>query len=178
MSGKWLARFAADPREGGAVPLVPIVPLGRGTRAIGTNGTIGTRPLQRRSGLETFRWGDQDLSETGPELDPTEVNEREAMAVEGGVPATFARTFAVFQLARPAGVSRDCWELAINDAGRFLDTWGHEAERLGWSAPDVIGPSRHALVWALNGARVTRLTTTTATLSDGRTFTRAERAVA
>ncbi len=94
------------------------------------------------------------------------------MALEGGVPATFARAFALLQLAPPAGVSLDRWERAIDDAGVFLDAWGHEAERLGWTAPDVVGPGPHTLAWVLDGARVSHLTATTATLSDGRTFSR------
>ncbi len=102
---------------------------------------------------------------------------REAMALEGGVPATFARAFAALQLSRPATVSAARWERAINDAGLFLDAWGSEAERLGWASGDVLGPSTdgRSLAWTLDGARVSTLTTETALLDDGRTFRRTAR---
>ncbi|KAA2241156.1 hypothetical protein [Salinarimonas soli] len=89
------------------------------------------------------------------------------MALEGGVPALYARAFAVLQVVQPAGVDLDHWHRAINDAGLLLDARGDEAERLGWPDADVI-----ALAWALNGASVSTLTTTTARLSDGRTIER------
>jgi hypothetical protein len=125
----------------------------------GTNVSADIRAFPRHENSPDF-----------PDVDA--VLEREALALEGGVPATFARAFAVLQLARPAGVSRDRWEQAINDAGLFLDAWGHEAERLGWSAPDVVGPGYRALASVLDGARVSNLTATTAIFSDGRTFSR------
>jgi hypothetical protein len=49
------------------------------------------------------------------------------MALEGGVPALYAEAFARMQVAEP-------YSPAVDDAGRFLDAWGSEAERLGWSA--------------------------------------------
>ena len=81
------------------------------------------------------------------------LDEREAMALEGGVSSTFARLFAVLQVARPASVNEDRWYQAINDAGLFLDEWGQIAERLGWSARDLIGPAYTpaALAWSLQG---------------------------
>ena len=69
----------------------------------------------------------------------------------------------------------DRWYEAINDIGIFLDCWGRTAERLGWTARDIIGPqfTPRALAWALKGARVVSLTRTTACLSDSRIFIRA-----
>lgn len=103
-----------------------------------------------------------------------DLEEREAMALEGGVPSVFAQMFAALQVARPASVDEQRWYEAINDIGIFLDGWGHTAAQLSWTARDIIGPqfTSRALAWALQGARVVSLTRATACLSDGRTFTR------
>jgi hypothetical protein len=103
-----------------------------------------------------------------------DLEEREAMALEGGVTPAFARVFAALQVARPASVDEFRWYQAINDGGVFLDTWDRTAEQLGWSARDIIGPqfTPTALVWALQGAQVIGLTATSARISDGRMFVR------
>lgn len=107
--------------------------------------------------------------------DSVHLDEREAMALEGGIPPAFVRVFAALQVARPASVDEQRWYEAINGVGIFLDDWGRTAEHLGWTAGDIIGPhfTPRALAWALQGARVVRLTRTTAYLSDGRIFIRA-----
>jgi hypothetical protein len=112
--------------------------------------------------------GDQQIGAAG------DLEEREAMALEGGVSPVFARVFAALQVSRSTSVSLSRWRQAIDDVGIFLDTWGSAAERLGWTARDVIGPqcSPVALAWVLNGAQVNCLTRTGAVLSDGRTFVR------
>jgi hypothetical protein len=114
---------------------------------------------------------DEAECKAGADVD---LEEREAMALEGGVPPAFARVFAALQVARPASVDEHRWREAINDVGIFLDRWGRAAERLGWTARDIIGPqfTPCALAWALQGAHVIGLTRTTACLSDGRIFTR------
>jgi hypothetical protein len=114
---------------------------------------------------------EQDARETGVAGD---LKEREVMALEGGVSPAFARVFAALQVVRPVSMDERQWYQAINDIGVFLDTWGSAAERLGWTARDVIGPqcSPEALAWALNGAKVTSLTRTSALVSDGRMFVR------
>ncbi|RDI62680.1 hypothetical protein [Microvirga subterranea] len=102
------------------------------------------------------------------------LDERTAMALEGGVSPAFARLFAALQVVRPASVDEIQWRQAIDDVGIFLDTWGSAAERMGWTAHDVIGPqfTPASLAWLLNGASVISLTPTHARLSDGRTFAR------
>lgn len=102
------------------------------------------------------------------------LEEREAMALEGGVSPAFAHVFAALQVARPTSVSLSRWHQAIDDAGIFLDTWGDAAARLGWTARDVIGPqlTPTALAWALNGAQVISITRTSTHFSDGRTLVR------
>lgn len=106
--------------------------------------------------------------------DPAALDEREAMALEGGVPPAFARAFAALQFEAPEGVSLARHEEMMDDAGRLLDAWGEEAERLGWSAADLIGPdpSPEPLAWALKGATIARIHRNGATLSDGRKYRR------
>jgi len=64
--------------------------------------------------------------DTGPPISPAvdlvhDLDEREGMAMEGGVPAVYARAFATLQLACPTGVSEPRWRQAISDSGLFLD---------------------------------------------------------
>lgn len=99
------------------------------------------------------------------------MEERTAMAaIEGGVPPVFALAFAVFQIGRPAGRTAEEWRLAIDDAGRFLDACGRQAEAMGWQSSDLF--ARDGLAYSLRGASVVSLNTTAATFSDGRTFKR------
>ncbi len=144
---KWLARFDARNLYTSGVPKVPLVP-------------------------QPIRSVECGTEKAAPDAQSDDLDEREAMALEGGVPAAFARSFAALQISRPTTVSAARWERAINDAGLFLDAWGGQAERLGWSADDLFSPA--GLAWSLEGAHVTRLTRTSATLSDERTFTRSD----
>lgn len=96
-----------------------------------------------------------------------DLDERTAMALEGGVPAPYALAFAMLQAACPEGCAAPRWEQAVDDAGRFLDRWGSEAERLGWPAVTVIGPGQSSLVWALQGRRVMSLSPGGVALVDG-----------
>jgi hypothetical protein len=118
------------------------------------------------------RDGGEDEHQISAEGD---LEECEAMALEGGVSPAFAREFAVLQVSHPAGMDLSRWSQAIDDVGVFLDKWGDAAEQFGWTAGDVIGPqlAPTALAWALQGAQVISLTRTSAHLSDGRTFLRA-----
>ncbi len=113
--------------------------------SFGTIGTIGTAPL-------------------------IEMEERIAMALEGGVPALYAEAFARMQVSCPAGMSSARWQQAINDAGCFLDAHGAAAAALGWRADDLFSPT--GLVWALAGNTVTCLSPSQAVLSDGRVVTK------
>jgi hypothetical protein len=103
---------------------------------------------------------------TTPELD-----ERQAMAeIEGGIPPLYSAGFARLQLTPPPGFSVPRWLQAVDDAGRFLDAFGQPALAMGWRSDDLF--QADGLVRALQGARITKLTSTTAVFSDGRTFKR------
>jgi hypothetical protein len=69
---------------------------------------------------------------TSPELD-----ERQAIAeIEGGIPPLYSAGFARLQLAPPSGLSVPRWLQAVDDAGRFLDAFGRQAQATGWRADD------------------------------------------
>ena len=119
-------------------------------------------------------------------FDVYDLNERSAIAAyDGGVPETYAEAFARLQIAQPICVPHHQWRRAIDDAGRFLDRWGRNAERLQWSADDLFTtpatpraipkPSdlcTPGLCWLLDGADVDALDAVTASLDDGRSFCR------
>src|SRR5665213_669926 len=67
--------------------------------------------------------------------------ERAALIEYGaGVPREWAEGFARLDLASPpAGFDAKRWRTLIDDGGKFLDRWGGEAARLGWSALDLLG---------------------------------------
>jgi hypothetical protein len=59
---------------------------------------------------------------------------------DAGVLRSWAESFARLNIAdQPPGFRHEAWSQLIDDGGRFLDCWGMEAARLGWSALDVFG---------------------------------------
>jgi hypothetical protein len=95
------------------------------------------------------------------------------------VPAPYAQRFADLQRACPDGVPEDRWRLCLEDALRFFDRWGRQAQKLGWSGQDLLGlhptapMARHdqmGLLWSLRGQTVTELGAKHAKLSGGLTF--------
>jgi hypothetical protein len=139
-----------------------------GRVASGTTGTTGTTQI------------DTDLHGSAEQGEAQLFDERAAIVEEGaGVPREWAEAFARLDLrARPTGESGDRWRQLMNDAGRFLDRWGAEAERLGWSAIDVFGyhanrspdaPTTAGLVPLIMGGTVVSIAHDRATIrmSDG-----------
>jgi hypothetical protein len=101
--------------------------------------------------------------------------ERAALVEYGaGVPREWAEGFARLDLAVPSkGFDPRRWRTLINDGGRFLDRWGVEAARLGWSALDVFGAHPVApavrydaagLVQLISGGEVIAIRTDRATI--------------
>jgi len=115
-------------------------------------------------------------------IDRAEPDERAAVAeVDGNVPAAYSATFARLQQRCPEGVPQKRWLLFLDDAGRFLDAWGHQALALGWTDADLFGLDpvaplarydRLGLLWMLRGEAVTALTERAAKLSGGHTYRR------
>jgi hypothetical protein len=134
-------------------------------------GDLGMPVTPLSASKNPFLAGNESERETDARV---ALDEREAMALAGGVSPAYAREFAVLQVARHASVEEQRWNEAINDAGVFLDKWGGVAEHLGWTARDIFGPhfTPSALAWALQGAQVIKLTAEEAHLSDDRTVAR------
>jgi hypothetical protein len=140
--------------------------------------------------------GYREKSEKGPVAEPVAAHcsrppelefeadqaEREAIALElGEVPQAYAAAFAQIQAHPPEDIPAGRWELVVNDAGLFLDRWGKQAERLGWTVEDLFGLHPRApmlrydhmgLLWTLRGERVVALTATEARLSGGLAYRR------
>ena len=107
----------------------------------------------------------------GPIPGCSDLDERQAIAeVEGGIPPLYSAEFARLQLTPPPGLSVPRWLQVVDDAGRFLDALGQQAQALGWRTDDLFRAD--GLVPTLQKAHVIKLTATTAILSDGRTFQR------
>jgi hypothetical protein len=103
------------------------------------------------------------------------IDERAALAA-ASVPACYLDVWAALQIQRPHHIDSASWQLAIDDAGRFLDAWGSLAVDMNWSAGDLFdapkGGQPCGLVWELKGGRVGALGEDHARLSDGRTIER------
>lgn len=93
----------------------------------------------------------------------------------------FGEALGSLQLNRPEFVDQERWQQCIADAKRFLETWGGQANALGWSPTDLFGlhqPPEHphctyqrlsrfdhaGLLWLLRGRRVVALTEITAAI--------------
>jgi hypothetical protein len=172
---KWLERARARKECLPPVPNVPIVPKVVAARSFGTIGSFGTGGEDRNGPSSDLLPGLQKVS-------PIEIDEaeREAIAIElGGVPIIYASAFAHLQAHAAPGVPIERWDQFINDAGIFLDLWGHEAERLGWRAEELFGLhpevpmaryDQMGLIWMLKGEYVVALTATGARFLGGLTF--------
>lgn len=68
-------------------------------------------------------------------------DERAAIIEEGaGVPREWAEGYArLLRTTPPQGFTDQQWQRLIDDGGAFLDRWGAEAARVGWSAIDAFG---------------------------------------
>jgi|SRR5262245_37774794 len=96
-------------------------------------------------------------------------------------PRRYRRTFTHLQLQAPPYVREERWQQCLEDGRRFLETWGAQAEALGWTAADLFGlhtpPERPrpfysrlsrydetGLIWLLQGRPVVDLTKDTAAI--------------
>jgi len=121
-------------------------------------------PARDKLGTEASRSCPMPLNLVGRAL-PLEIDSAERAAIcefDGGMPREWAEGFAKLQsLTPPQSVSEQRWLQVIDDAGRFLDSWGPKLAALGWSIGEVFGvhPSRPelrrgGLIWHLRGRRV------------------------
>jgi hypothetical protein len=122
------------------------------------------------------------VSTAGALSDVYDLDERAAIAIyDGGIPEAYAAAFAQLQIAQPIDVSLPQWLRAVDDAGRFLDQWGHLAEQLQWSVEDLFKRPAPAnppafdlgtfgLCWVIDGRNVVALDAYSATIGDRRMF--------
>jgi hypothetical protein len=93
------------------------------------------------------------------------------------------RTLTVLEAVCPNLVQVDRWQQAVEDGRAFLETWGKQAESLGWSSRDLFDlhmapPRPHpsyrrlsrydetGLIWLLQGRLVVALTDSTAAIEN------------
>ena len=93
----------------------------------------------------------------------------------------YVGVLAILRERCPDHVDLHDWQLAVEDACRFLAQWGEQAELLGWTARDLFGlapvldkptPSYRrlsqydltGLIWLLRGRPVAALTEATAAI--------------
>ena len=98
----------------------------------------------------------------------------------------FARVLDALERRCPGYVEAERWQECVEDARRFLATWGDKAEALGWTAGELFGLhkppanphpsysrlSRYdctGLVWLLQGRRVIALSTDIAAIQNPNT---------
>jgi hypothetical protein len=123
------------------------------------------------------------VSAAAAPFDVYDLDERAAIAIyDAGIPEAYAGAFAQLQIAQPIGISLPQWLRAVDDAGRFLDRWGHVAEQLQWSAEDLFkrpAPTAKTpaldlgtlgLCWVIDGRNVVALDAYSATIGDRRMF--------
>jgi hypothetical protein len=104
--------------------------------------------------------------------------EERAAVIFGTCPAEYVDVFARLNHQKPFAVSEAEWRQALDDAGRFLDTWGAVAAALRWGAGELFDVPRGGrpggLFWQLRGQRIGALGEDHARLGDGRTIMRRE----
>ena len=103
------------------------------------------------------------------------IEERAGLAADR-VPAGYLDAWARLNHQKPSSVSEAEWRLALDDGGRFLDSWGADAAAMRWTAGELFDVPRDGrpggLIWQLKGERVDALGEDRARLEDGRTIKR------
>jgi hypothetical protein len=141
--------------------------------------------MARQKGLDTFgNFGHLRADYRAPDL-ASELSDDVVVAPAyeeaPDIPAPYAQQFRMLQATCPQDVPNDRWQLCLKDGLPFFSKWGPRAQRLGWTARDLLGlhPSapmaRHdemGLVWVLRGQTVIDLDARSAKLSGGLTIRR------
>lgn len=134
-------------------------------------------PSSRGEGTDTLRLAGSPRGGVSSDCFAELMEERSAIAeYDGKAPRVYCDAWARLQCEPPKCASETEWLRALDDAGRFLDSWGSIAAELDWPAKAIFAVPREkesgGLVWILRGATVRSLATRHAHLSDGRIFTR------
>ncbi len=101
--------------------------------------------------------------------DADAVEERAGLAADR-VPFVYLDAWARMNCQKPASVSETEWRRALDDSGQFLDAWGNEAAKMGWTPGELFNVTA-GLVWRLAGERVEAIANERARLSEGRAIT-------
>jgi hypothetical protein len=103
------------------------------------------------------------------------IEERAGLAADR-VPPAYLDAWARLNHQKPSSVSEAEWRLALDDGGRFLDSWGADAAAMRWTAGELFDVPRdgrpRGLVWQLKGERVDALGEDRVRLADGQTIKR------
>ena len=92
--------------------------------SFGTFGTFGTSTYSDNPAIETKS---------------DEFEEREAIIAANGTPEEWVSGYATLvSLPYPENWTQERWDLVLINAEKFLDEWGTQAHRLGWSTNDVL----------------------------------------
>lgn len=107
--------------------------------------------------------------------DEAAIEERAGLAADR-VPALYLDAWARLNCQKPISVSEADWRLALDDGGRFLNSWGADAATMQWTAGELFDVPRDGrpggVVWRLKSKRVTALSEHRARFNDGRTLRR------
>lgn len=144
------------------------------------NSTQAANEGQTLAGLATLAVSNSvnPKTESAPASDPAALDERLAMAMEGGVHEVYADAWARLQIQRPVETEEATWRRAIDDAGVFLDQWGELAAQFGWTAGEIFDVPRNGqagLIWILQGEAVRTLGPEQAIIVSDRIFDRLDR---
>lgn len=104
------------------------------------------------------------------EPDTAAIEERAGLAADR-VPAVYLDAWSRLNYRKPFDASEADWRSALDDGGRFLDSWGDAAVALGWTVGDVFGVNE-GIVWRLAGQSVEALGLTHLRLSGGKRLSR------
>jgi hypothetical protein len=105
----------------------------------------------------------------------TILEERAGMAADS-VPEVYLHAWAQLNCRRPAKVTEAAWRQALDDGGRFLDTWGSVAAEWQWSVGEIFDVPRAGsaggLIWKIAGRAVEAFGPEFARFDDGEVFER------
>jgi hypothetical protein len=99
-------------------------------------------------------------------LDADAVEERAGLAADR-IPFVYLDAWARLNCHKPARTSESEWRCALDDGGKFLDTWAEEAAALDWTSGELFDLAT-GVIWQLAGERVEALGADHMRLSDGR----------